>query len=195
MTVDIVVATHNRKKRAELARMLEPLGFSLADIPLPDVEETGATFMENARLKAAAGCSATGLPCVGDDSGLCVDALNDAPGVYSARYAGKHGDDDANMSKLLEELQDIPVNRRAARFICAICCVFPDGREINVQGRCEGKIAMAPIGEGGFGYDPIFLPNEVSGFTMAQLSTTRKDGISHRGQAIALLCSELGGAL
>jgi len=192
---DIVVATHNRKKRKELTRMLEPLDFSLADIPLPDVEETGATFAENARLKAAAGCRATGLPCIGDDSGLCVDALNGEPGIYSARYAGKHVDDNANTRKLLNKMHDVPTSRRTARFICAICCIFPDGREIHTEGSCEGNIAVAPAGEGGFGYDPVFLPDEVPGFTMAQLSATQKDEISHRGKAITLLCNELRGAL
>jgi len=186
-----LIATHNAKKRTELARMLAPLGFSLGDVPLSDVEETGTTFAENARLKAAAGCEESGLPCIGDDSGLCVDALNGEPGVYSARYAGEHGNDGANISKLLLAMQGVPESGRTARFVCAVCCVFPDGAELNVQGKCEGKIALVPAGEGGFGYDPVFLPDEVPGFTMAQLSAAQKDEISHRGRAIAQLCEEL----
>ena len=189
--MEFLLATHNAKKRAELARMLAPLGFSLGDIPLSDVEETGTTFAENARLKAASGCEETGLPCIGDDSGLCVDALNGEPGVYSARYAGEHGNDGANINKLLEAMQGVPESKRAARFVCAVCCVFPDGTEIYVQGKCEGKIALVPAGGGGFGYDPVFLPDEVPDSTMAQLSAAQKDEISHRGRAIALLCEEL----
>ena len=188
---EFVVATHNQKKRDELRRILEPLGFHLADVPLPDVEETGVTFLENARLKAIAGCRASGRPCIGDDSGLCVDALNGEPGVLSARYAGEHGDDDANTHKLLTAMHTIEAEKRSARFICVLCCRFPDGREINVQGACEGKIAAVPAGENGFGYDPVFLPGEVPGFTMAQLSAAQKDEISHRGRAILLLYNEL----
>ena len=189
--MEFLLATHNAKKRAELARMLAPLGFSLGDVPLADVEETGMTFAENARLKAASGCEESGMPCIGDDSGLCVDALNGEPGVYSARYAGEHGNDGANIRKLLEAMQGVPENERTARFVCAVCFVFPDGSELNVQRTCEGKIALIPAGEGGFGYDPVFLPDEVPGCTMAQLSAAQKDEISHRGRAIALLCEEL----
>ena len=189
--MEFLLATHNAKKRVELARMLAPLGFSLGDVPLSDVEETGTTFAENARLKAASGCEESGLPCIGDDSGLCVDALNGEPGVYSARYAGEHGNDGANINKLLEAMQGVPESERTARFVCAVYCVFPDGTEINVQGTCEGKIALIPAGEGGFGYDPVFLPDEVPGYTMAQLSAAQKDEISHRGRAIALLIKEL----
>jgi len=193
----IVLATHNKKKRAELARILAPLGHELADVPLTDVEETGLTFEENARLKAASGCRETGLPCVGDDSGLCVDALDGAPGVFSARFAGgnkvdaQHGDDGANIAKLLDMLRDTPEERRTARFVCAICCVYPDGREITLRGTCEGRIAFGRVGAGGFGYDPVFLPEEAPGFTMAQLSPEIKDKLSHRGKALALLAEKL----
>jgi len=193
----VVLATHNAKKRAELARILAPLGHVLADLPLRDVEETGLTFEENARLKAESGCRETGLPCVGDDSGLCVDALDGAPGVFSARYAGEHGNDAANISLLLDKMKDIPEQRRTARFVCAICCVFPDcrefpgGREITLRGACEGKIAFERIGAGGFGYDPVFLPDEAPGLTMAQLSPEEKDKLSHRGKALALLLENL----
>jgi len=187
----LVLATHNQKKRAELARILAPLGHSLADVPLPDVEETGLTFEENARLKAESGCRESGLPCVGDDSGLCVDALDGAPGVYSARYAGQHGDDRANIEKLLRLMKDVPEEARASCFVCAICCVFPDGKELTLRGTCEGKIAFEPVGTGGFGYDPVFLPDEAPGFTMAQLPPEIKDRLSHRGRALALLAAAL----
>ena len=189
--MQVLIATHNPKKLAELRRILLPLGHEAVLLPnLPDVEETGATFAENARLKAAAGCAFSGLPCVGDDSGLCVDALGGAPGVYSARYAGEHGNDGANVRKLLHEMRDVPAQRRKARFICAICCLFPDGREIALERACEGSIALAPAGEGGFGYDPVFLPDAYPGRTMAQLDAAEKDAVSHRGRALAALCAD-----
>ena len=191
----IVLATHNAKKRAELARILAPLGHTLADVPLSDVEETGLTFEENARLKAESGCRESGLPCVGDDSGLCVDALDGAPGVFSARFSGVHGDDGANIAKLLDLMKDVPEASRTARFVCAICCLFPDGREITLRGTCEGKIAFEPAGAGGFGYDPDFLPMEAPGRTMAQLAPEVKDRLSHRGRALALLAEQLKGML
>jgi len=128
---------------------------------------------------------------VGDDSGLCVDALDGAPGVYSARFAGKHGDDEANITKLLDMMRDIPKDLRTARFVCAICCIFPDGREITLRGTCEGKIAFERAGAGGFGYDPVFLPDEALGYTMAQLSSDTKDKLSHRGKALTLLAEKL----
>lgn len=190
--MQITIATHNAKKLDELRRILLPLGFDVVFSPdLPDVEETGATFAENARLKASAGCATSGLPCVGDDSGLCVDALDGAPGVFSARYAGEHGNDGANIVKLLEAMRNISPKQRTARFICAACCVFPDGREVAVQGSCEGSIAPAPAGEGGFGYDPVFLPKDYPGKTMAMLDPAEKDGISHRGKALTALAEAL----
>jgi XTP/dITP diphosphohydrolase len=187
----LVLATHNAKKRAELARILAPLGHELAQAGLSDVEETGLTFEENARLKALSGCRESGLPCVGDDSGLCVDALGGAPGVYSARFAGEHGNDQANIAKLLDLLKDVPEEARAARFVCAVCCVFPDGQEITLRGACEGRIAFEPLGAGGFGYDPVFRPDEAPGLTMAQLAPEVKDRLSHRGRALALLARRL----
>ena len=187
----LVLATHNQKKRAELARILAPLGHTLADVPLSDVEETGLTFEENARLKAVSGCRESGLPCVGDDSGLCVDALGAAPGVFSARFAGEHGNDQANNARLLRLMKDVPQEARTARFVCAICCIFPDGRELTLRGTCEGKIAFEPVGTGGFGYDPLFLPEEAPGLTMAQLPPEIKDKLSHRGRALALLAKNL----
>ena len=192
--MNIVIATHNAKKQEELARIVAPLGYAVADIPLPDVEETGRTFEENAALKAESGCRESGLPCIGDDSGLCVDALNGAPGVFSARFAGSHGDDAANTAKLLDLMKDIPEERRAARFVCAVCCAFPDGRKVMARGVCEGAIAFAPAGEGGFGYDPVFLLDEIHEtprYTMAQLGATQKDAVSHRGRALAQLAERL----
>ena len=193
----LVLATHNAKKRAELARILAPLGHELADAELSDVEETGLTFEENARLKAESGCRESGLPCIGDDSGLCVDALDGAPGVYSARFAQldnvevEHGNDAANVEKLLGLMKDVPEEQRAARFVCSACCMFPDGKEITLRGTCEGKIAFKPSGMGGFGYDPVFLPDEMPDFTMAQLNPAEKDNLSHRGKALALLAEKL----
>lgn len=189
----ILLATHNIKKREELQRILSPLGIDvvLADdigCDLRDVEETGTTFEENALLKATAGCEDSGLPCVGDDSGLCVDALDGAPGVFTARYAGGHGNDDANMDKLLNELKDVPDEKRTARFVSVCCCVFPDGRKIQVRGECEGKILTERHGNGGFGYDPIFTAD---GMNFGEISAEEKDKMSHRGKALRLLAEEL----
>jgi XTP/dITP diphosphohydrolase len=189
--MNVVIATHNAKKREELARILGPLGYTIDGAVVSDVEETGVTFEENAVLKAESGCRETGLPCIADDSGLCVDALGGAPGVYSARYAGEHGNDGANSAKLLDALRDVPPGKRTAQFVCAVCCVFPDGREIAVQGTCAGSIAFVPAGDGGFGYDPVFLPDEAPGFTMAQLKASRKDALSHRAKALRALGDRL----
>ncbi|MDR3314560.1 MAG: RdgB/HAM1 family non-canonical purine NTP pyrophosphatase [Oscillospiraceae bacterium] len=192
----LILATHNQKKLAELQRILAPLGCTLVqDIDLPEVKETGVTFAENARLKALSGTLASGLPCVGDDSGLCVDALGGAPGVYSARYAGEHGNDGGNITKLLAALQGVPPAQRTARFVCTVCCIFPDGREIAVRGECAGSIAFAPAGTGGFGYDPVFLPAAYPGRAMAELSAVEKDGVSHRGKALLALAEQLKGHL
>lgn len=191
--MDFLIATHNNKKREELARILAPLGIRIltaaeAGVALADVEETGATFEENAFLKAASGCRESGLPCIADDSGLEVDALGGAPGVYSARYAGEHGNDRQNNLLLLENLKDVPEGRRTARFVSSVCCVFPDGRHFAVRGACEGSIAFAPCGQGGFGYDPLFL---VGGKTFGELTAAEKDGVSHRGNALRRLAQEL----
>ena len=190
----ILIATHNMKKRAELQRILSPLGIDvvLADeigCELRDVEETGTTFEENAFIKAQAGCEDSGLPCIGDDSGLCVDALDGAPGVFTARYAGVYGDDEANMDKLLDELKNVPDDKRTARFVSACCCVFPDGRRISVRGECEGEILRERHGNGGFGYDPIFSSN---GLSFGEATAEEKDKMSHRGKALKLLAEELG---
>ena len=183
----MVIATGNPHKVTEFARMLEPLGVSVrsqreagTDVA---VEETGRTFEENARLKARAVSRATGLAALGDDSGLCVDALGGAPGIFSARYAGPDATDADRIRKLLGELQSVPEGRRTARFVCAVCCVLPDGGEITVHGECEGAIAFAPSGEDGFGYDPVFI-EKTTGRTFAQLSAAEKDRLSHRGRAL-----------
>lgn len=188
-----IIATHNMKKRNELARILEPLGVEVltaeqAGVELTDVEETGTTFEENARLKSESGCKETGMPCIGDDSGLVVDALGGAPGVYSARYAGDHGNDPANIALLLENMKDVPDEKRTARFMCTVCCTYPDGSEIVVSGTCEGKIGYEPKGDGGFGYDPIFMVGDKS---FAELTAEEKDRISHRGNALKALAEAL----
>lgn len=184
-----IIATHNVKKLAELERILTPLGISVqtasqAGFTLPEVDETGTTFAENARLKAESAMRATGRPAVADDSGLVVDALGGAPGVYSARYAGPDASDRDRYEKLLRELADVPDDRRTARFVSAVCCVFPDGTSIDVTGACEGRIARAPRGDGGFGYDPVFLVGDRS---YAELTAAEKDEISHRGRALRAL--------
>lgn len=184
-----VIATHNAKKLKELKRILEPLGFdAVIREDLPEVEETGTTFAENALLKAESACKVTGMPAIADDSGLVVDALGGAPGVYSARYAGEGATDRQRYEKLLEELREVPTEQRTARFVSAVCCVFPDGKILTAEGACEGIIAFGPKGEGGFGYDPIFLVGERS---YAEMMAEEKDSISHRGRALAKLAQEL----
>ena len=146
-----------------------------------DVEETGSTFAENAMLKAKAICKAADLPAIADDSGLCVDALNGAPGVYSARYGGEGLDDRGRYMLLLSSLRGAPT--RAAHFACAVACAFPNGDTLTAEGRCDGSIAYAPLGEGGFGYDPVFLlPG--TGKTFGQLTQEEKSAVSHRGRAL-----------
>ena len=202
----ICAASNNAGKLKELRRILERMGHevkSLRELGITlDPEETGTTFAENARIKAEAFCQASGLPTVADDSGLCVDALNGAPGVYSARYAGHHGDDAANNAKLLHEMQDVPADKRAARFVSAVCFLLPDGRELLVEGECPGTVAFTETGSNGFGYDPLFVPDRVGlpdGTTIentarrsyAELADGEKDAISHRGRAMEKLDAQL----
>ena len=182
----IIIATHNKHKLQEMSRILSPMGYEVVTdtdlgIELSDVEENGETFLDNARIKAEAGCKESGLPCIADDSGLCVDALDGAPGVYSARYSGVHGDDDGNNRKLLAELDGVPTEKRTAHFACAICVSFPDGREVTATGKCEGYIGYEKKGTNGFGYDPLFMVGERS---LAEMSAEEKDAISHRGNAL-----------
>lgn len=189
----ILIATHNAHKKEELQRILSPLGIEIVTdtdigIELTDVEETGTTFEENSFLKSESGCKESGLPCIADDSGLAVDYLDGAPGVFSARYSGEHGNDEKNIDKLLGELKDVPDEKRTARFVCAATCVFPDGRKISVRGECEGMIAHERHGNGGFGYDPIFM---VGGKSFGETSPEEKDSLSHRGKALRKLFEEL----
>ena len=182
----IIIATHNKHKLTEMSRILSPMGYEVVTdldlgIELSDVEENGETFLDNARIKAEAGCKESGLPCIADDSGLCVDALNGAPGVYSARYSGTHGDDDGNNRKLLSELSGVPTEKRTAHFACAICVSFPDGSEVTATGKCEGYIGYEKKGTNGFGYDPLFMVGDRS---LAEMTAQEKDAISHRGNAL-----------
>lgn len=183
-----VIATHNQNKVKEFGRILTPMNISVTTAPLDEVEETGTTFAENAFLKADAACRQTGMPAVADDSGLMVDALGGAPGVYSARYAGENATDRDRIDKLLENLKDVPAEKRTGKFVSAICCVFPDEKCMEAQGECCGTIAFAPRGDGGFGYDPIFL---INGKTFGELSPQEKDSVSHRGRALALFAEML----
>lgn len=189
----IFIATKNAKKLEELSRILIPMGFEVIcekdlEKPLNEIEETGTTFEENATLKAMAGLNATGLISVADDSGLCVDYLDGAPGIYSARYSGGHGNDDDNNKKLLAELDGVPMEERTAHYVAAIACVFPDGRQFTVRGECHGHIAFAEEGNCGFGYDPLFI-SEKGKFGL--LSADEKDSISHRGKALRLFKKKL----
>ncbi len=192
--MQFVIATKNQKKLQELERILLPLGFSAVTAEklgaaLPEVEETGETFEENARLKAESACKATGLAAIADDSGLEVDALDGRPGVYSARYAGENATDSDRNQKLLGELRDVPKEKRAGRFVSAVCCVLPGGECLTVRGECPGEIAFAPAGTGGFGYDPIFLVG--SGRSFGELTAEEKDAVSHRGAALRELSRQL----
>lgn len=187
----IFVATKNAKKLVELSRILTPLGFEVLsekdlDKPLEEIEETGTTFEENAILKAKAGLEETGLISVADDSGICVDYLNGAPGIYSARYSG--GNDDDNNKKILKELEGVPLENRTAYYVAAIACVFPDGRQFTVRGECHGHIAFEESGGCGFGYDPLFISEKGC---FGHLSAEEKDSISHRGKALRLFKEEL----
>ena len=186
----VILARKNQHKLTELSAILSQLGFEIAleseyglDI---DVEETGTTFEENSYLKAEAVMKASGLPVLADDSGLMVDALDGAPGVYSARYGHKASDKERT-AYLLENMKDVPEERRGAKFVCVITCLFPDGRKIVARGECPGVIARAPHGENGFGYDPVFYLPEL-GMTYAELPSEQKNAISHRARALQDFC-------
>jgi XTP/dITP diphosphohydrolase len=188
----LLLATANSRKLAELARILAAGQVAvsltgLSEFPgAPDVRETGATFVENALLKARAMAAFTGLPAVADDSGLCVDALNGMPGVLSARWSGKHGDNTANLALLLAQLEDVPDARRGAHFACAAALVLPSGREHVSEGILDGTLTRSERGTNGFGYDPIFVPDSGE-LTTAEMSPEAKDAISHRGRALRAL--------
>jgi XTP/dITP diphosphohydrolase len=187
MSPRLVLASTNPGKRREIAALLEPLGIGVVTARElgfgQEIAETGDSFQANAELKARAVATALGQPALADDSGLTVEALHGAPGVYSARYAGPQADDAANNAKLLVEMAGLPPERRGAAFVCVMVCCRPDGQLLVTQGRLEGRIAFKPDGQGGFGYDPVFeLPEK--GLTVARLSTGEKNALSHRGQAL-----------
>ncbi len=181
----IIVATRNQGKLKEFERILSPLGYQVVGqeevCPGVEVEEDGVTFAENAYKKAHEIFLRTGLPAIADDSGLCVDALGGAPGVFSARYAGEPHSDEACNRKLLKNLEGVPAEQRTARFVSAICCVFGEGDTLACEDSCEGTIGFEPRGTGGFGYDPLFLVGEKS---FSELSGEEKDAVSHRGKAL-----------
>ena len=196
MTQKVVIASRNDHKIEEMRRILEQGGLDIelvgtGEFPdLPDVEETCATFAANALLKARAVSEFTGLPAVGDDSGLCVDALNGMPGILSARWSGTHGNDQANLELLLAQISQVPIDRRGASFVCAAAYVHPDGTEFVVEGQMPGALIDTPRGENGFGYDPIFVPRGHQ-VTSAEMTSELKDSISHRGKALASFAAAL----
>ena len=189
-----IIATNNKKKLVEMERILKPLGIEAvsakdAGVVLDEVDETGTTFGENAFLKANAAYVKTGMPAVADDSGICVDALGGRPGIFSARYSPEDCvTDEDRTAKILEELQGVPDEKRGAHYTCAICCILPDGSKIEIEETCEGKIGYEFIGDGGFGYDPIFYFGDK---TFAQISGEEKDKVSHRGKALRKLQAAL----
>lgn len=194
----VVLATRNPGKVGELRRILLPYGITLLGLdevaPYEPGPETAPTFAGNALAKAREAVRHTGLPAVADDSGLAVDALNGMPGVLSARWAGRHGADDANNALLLAQLADVPDERRGARFVCAAAAALPDGRELVVEQELAGRLLRAPRGSGGFGYDPLFVPAGHDR-TSAELDPADKDAISHRGKAFRALAPELAALL
>ncbi len=191
----VVLATRNAGKIKELNALLTGLGVTvvgLGEFPeIGEIPETGTTFLENARLKAWAVASATGLVSLADDSGLCVDALSGAPGVYSARYAGENATDAANNDKLLAVLAHVPEGDRTCRFVSVVVAADPDGGELTAEGSWEGRVAFAPAGDGGFGYDPLFF-DALAGKTAAELMAAEKNARSHRGKALAKLVEKWG---
>jgi XTP/dITP diphosphohydrolase len=185
---DLILATRNKGKVSEVQRLISHYAgqinlLSISDFNLDDVEETGTTFEENALLKAATIARQSGVPALADDSGISIDALGGAPGVYSARWSGVHGDDAANIAKVLKELEGVSDSDRGAQFVCVIALALPDGRHIMVRGEVQGTVRHEPIGDRGFGYDPIFQPYGFE-ITTAQMDPELKDSISHRGKAL-----------
>ena len=193
----VVLASRNAHKVVEVRRILADAGLDVnlvgldeLDQVVPEVAETGATFAENALLKAQAVSDATGLPTIADDSGLCVDALNGMPGVLSARWAGQHGDDETNLRLVLSQLADVPTGRRGAQFVCAVAFVLRNDEPPMLHGTVDGRLIDEPRGSGGFGYDPIFVPTGHSK-TTAELTSAEKDQLSHRGHALRSLATAL----
>jgi XTP/dITP diphosphohydrolase len=200
MSTRLLLATRNRGKLAELQRLLadavpgvEVVGLDAVSA-FPEAPETGATFAENAVAKARDAARASGLPAVADDSGLSVDALNGMPGVLSARWSGRHGDDDANTALLLGQLADVPDERRGAAFVCAAALATPDGEEHVLERQWRGRLIREKRGSNGFGYDPVFVPEGLT-VTSAELAPEEKDARSHRGQAFAALVPVVAEAL
>ena len=190
MSQKLLLATRNQGKIVEFRRILDALApgkielVGLDQFPnLHDVDETGSTFQENALLKAREMSEATGLPAIADDSGLCVDALNGDPGIFSARWAGSHGNDKANLEKVLDQLSDVADENRTAYFICVAALYLPNGKSHFEEGRFYGSILRQPVGTHGFGYDPIFAPQGMN-ISSAQMSAEEKDAVSHRGKAL-----------
>ena len=192
MSVQLVLATRNAKKLAELDRLLAGAGLDVEILgsdafgDLPEIEETGSTFAENSLIKARAVSTHTGLIAIADDSGLCVDALDGQPGIYSARWAGQGATDESNLDLVLEQIRDVEPAHRTAHFACAAALVLPSGEEYVVHGQVNGVLLTQRRGEGGFGYDPIFLPDGFDA-TTAEMTPEQKDAISHRGQAMRAL--------
>jgi XTP/dITP diphosphohydrolase len=199
--VNILLATRNAKKLVELQRIVDAAALPHTIVGMSDVDdyvevpESGLTFAENALLKATEGVKYTGLPSIADDSGLAVDVLGGMPGIFSARWSGKHGDDDANLDLVLAQIADLPDSARDAAFLCAAALALPDGRTFVAEGRMPGRLIRERRGTGGFGYDPIFLP-EGEDRTSAEMSPAEKDAISHRGKAFRalaeIIATELG---
>lgn len=192
--IKFIIASNNKGKAAELDRILNPLGVTAVTaksegVSLDDVEETGTTFAENALIKATAAFRKTGMPSVADDSGLVVDALNGEPGVYSARYAGENATDEMRIAKLLKNLEGVPADKRTAHFVSSVCCIIDENTIVTAEGTCDGVIAEEPRGNGGFGYDPVFLSE--NGKSFAQLTAEEKDKLSHRGKALRILYDKL----
>ena len=198
MSVRVVLATRNQHKLRELQEILAEIGLDVTLEPLPesapDVVEDGLTFAQNATKKARSAALATGLPAVADDSGLCVDALNEMPGVLSARWAGRGKDDDANLALVLDQVSDVPDSLLGAHFACAAALALPTGEERVVEGRVDGTLVRKPRGSGGFGYDPIFLPDGQS-LTTAEMTAGDKHAISHRGRAFRALAPAIADLL
>jgi XTP/dITP diphosphohydrolase len=190
VTTRLVLATRNAKKLRELEEILTAAGLDVAPEPLPDsapdVVENGLTFAQNAVKKARSAAEATGLPAVADDSGLCVDALNEMPGVLSARWAGSGKDDAANLALVLDQVSDVPDSHLGAHFACAMAVALPGGEDRVVEGRMDGSLVREPRGDGGFGYDPVFVPDGYD-LTTAEMPAAAKHAISHRGRALQAL--------
>lgn len=192
----VILATRNQHKVTEIRRILVAAGaridlISVAEFPgVDDVVETGLTFADNALLKARAVAVATGLPALADDSGICVDAMHGMPGVFSGRWSGRHGDDAANLDLLLAQLTDVPDDERGASFVCVAALALADGTEAVAEGRVPGTLLRARRGSGGFGYDPIFVPDGDTR-TTAEMSPAEKDAVSHRGRAFTAITTEL----